>query len=117
MKTKKRRTYSGNELPHHAGPGAVGPGDPVVAVPHQPDAILELEDVAQLLQHVHAEALVAVVALQHLVVGPQHHVRVLLKQHQQHSGLCTRRGGEGTGTFRCLNSKKPVRFTEFLAFA
>lgn len=74
-------TYPRDELSDHAGPRSVGSRNAVQSIPHQPDAILELENICQLLQHVHTEAFVAVVSLQFLVVWPQHHIWVLLKKH------------------------------------
>ena len=77
-------SYPSNKLSHHASPGPIGPRYPIMPVSHQPDAVLELEDVGKLLQHVHAEALVSLVPLQGVVVWPQHHVRVLL----EHTSSC-----------------------------
>lgn len=75
-------TYPRDELSDHARPRPVGSRNPVQPVPDQPNAVLELQDVCQLFQHVHTEALVAIIPLQILVVLPQHHIWILLKSTQ-----------------------------------
>lgn len=81
---QEERAHPVDQLSDHARPGAVGLRGPVQAVVHQLDLKGELQDVRQLPQHVDAEALVLVVALEVLVVVFAHHVRVLLNS-----------GGEG----------------------
>lgn len=81
---QEERAHPVDQLSDHARPGAVGLRGPVQAVVHQLDLKRELQDVRQLPQHVDAEALVLVVALEVLVVVFAHHVRVLLNS-----------GGEG----------------------
>ena len=78
--------YPVDELAHHACPGAIGLGRPVQPVLHQAQAVPEAQQLGQLPQHVHAEALEALVPGQSLEVGPAHDVRVLL-------GKQARRGG------------------------
>ena len=73
-------THPVDQLPHHAGPAAVGLRGPVQPVVHQLDLKGELQGAGQLSEHVHTEALVLVVSLEVLVVGPPHHVRVLLPE-------------------------------------
>lgn len=75
----KFTTYPWDELSDHAGPRSIGSRNPVQPVPNQPDAVLELENICQLLQHVHTEALIAVISLQVLMVRPQHHIWILLQ--------------------------------------
>lgn len=80
-------THPVDELPHHAGPAAVGFRGSVQAIIHQLDLKGELQDVSQLPQHVHAEALVLLGTLEVLVVGLPHHVGVFLAQgKRQHLG-------------------------------
>lgn len=71
-------THPVDQLSHHAGPAAVGLRGSVQPVVHQLDPEVELQDVCQLPQHVHAETLVLVVTLEVLVVGLTHHVWVFL---------------------------------------
>lgn len=72
-------SYPWDELSNHAAPCSIGSRNPIHSVPHQPDAILKLENISQFFQHVHTEAFIAVISLQFLVVLPQHHIRILLK--------------------------------------
>ena len=78
--------YPVDELANHARPGAIGLGRPVQPILHQAQAVPEAQQLGQLPQHVHAEALEALVPGQSLEVGPAHDVRVLL-------GKQARRGG------------------------
>lgn len=64
--------YPSNQLPNHARPGAVGLRHAVDTIPDEADLVVEAEDLSQLLEHVHTEALVAVIAFHLLVVPLQH---------------------------------------------
>lgn len=64
--------YPGDQFPDHARPGAVGFRNTVHTIPDQTDLVVEPEDLCQLLEHVHTEALIAVIAFHLLVVPLQH---------------------------------------------
>ena len=78
--------YPVDELAHHARPGAVGLGRPVEPVLHQAQAVPEAQQLGQLPQHVHAEALEALVPGQSLEVGPAHDIRVFLGKQERRGG-------------------------------
>lgn len=54
--------YPVDELADHARPGAVGFWRPIQPVLHQPQAVAEAQQLGQLPQHVHAEALKALIS-------------------------------------------------------
>lgn len=54
--------YPVDELANHACPGAVGLGRPVQPILHQPQAVAKAQQLSQLPQHVHAEALKALIS-------------------------------------------------------
>lgn len=95
---QEERAHPVYQLPDHACPGAVRFRGPVQAVVHQLDLKRELQDVRQLPQHVDAEALVLVVALEVLVVVFAHHVWVLLNS--EGGGRSEGWGGVEEGRFR-----------------
>ena len=78
--------YPVDELAHHARPGAVGLGRPVEPVLHQAQAVPEAQQLGQLPQHVHAEALEALVPGQSLEVGPAHDIWVFLGKQERRGG-------------------------------
>lgn len=89
--------YPVDELADHARPGAVGLGCPVQPVLHQPQAVAEAQQLSQLPQHVHAEALKALISRQGLEVGPAHDVWVFLER-QGRRGVRVRRLGAASGS-------------------
>lgn len=72
--------YPSDQLPNHSCPGAIGFRNTIHTIPNQVDLVVEPEDLRQLLEHVHAEALVAVIAFHLLMVPLQHQIWVFLQQ-------------------------------------
>lgn len=72
-----------DELAHHAGPAAVGLRRSIKTILHQLNPEGEPEEVGQLSQQVHTEALITVVALEVSVVGATHHIWVLLQEWEE----------------------------------
>lgn len=55
------QTYPVDELANHARPGAIGLRRPVQPILHQPQTVTEAQQLSQLPQHVHTEALKALI--------------------------------------------------------
>lgn len=73
-------SYPRNQLPNHSCPGAIGLRNTIHTIPDQVNLVVEAKDLCQLLEHVHTEALVAVIAFHFLVVPLQHQIWVFLQQ-------------------------------------